>query len=100
MNGCPMTAVWQDAIDVYDMAVSAIRNQEPVTNRHELTNADRIRSMSDGELAVFMSEFKECGGGCLVGKGVKDCSGICATADTLRIWLQQPAERRKHENHT
>lgn len=58
----------------------------------QLTNADRIRAMSDEELASFLSEFKDCGGGCLVGKGVPDCSGLCATADTLGIWLQQPLE--------
>ena len=50
-----------------------------------MTNADKIRAMSDEELAEFLSEFKDCGGGCLVGKGIKDCSGICATAGTLGI---------------
>ena len=39
-----------------------------------LTNADRIRSMSDEELAEFLSDFKDCAGECLVGKGVKDCN--------------------------
>lgn len=57
-----------------------------------LTNADRIRAMSDEELAIFMSEFKDCGAGCLVGEGIKDCTGLCATVDTLMIWLQRPAE--------
>ena len=56
------------------------------------TNADRIRRMSDEELAVFLSDFKDCAGDCFVGKGIKDCSGICATSETLGIWLQQPAE--------
>ena len=60
------------------------------------TNADRIRAMSDEELAAFLSEFKDCGGGCLVGKGIKDCYGLCATANTLKIWLQQPAEEADH----
>lgn len=57
-----------------------------------MTNADRIRSMSDEELAEFLSDFKDCAKDCLVGKGVKDCSGICATSETLRMWLQQPEE--------
>lgn len=56
------------------------------------TNADRIRAMSDEELAEFLSDFKDCAKDCLVGKGVKDCSGICATSETLRMWLQQPEE--------
>ena len=57
-----------------------------------MTNADRIRAMSDEELGEFLSDFKDCAGDCLVGKGVKDCSAICATRKTLKIWLQQPAE--------
>lgn len=56
------------------------------------TNADHIRAMSDEELAEFLSDFKDCAGDCLVGRGVKDCSGICATKETLKMWLQQPAE--------
>ena len=57
-----------------------------------ITNADRIRSMSDEELAEFLSDFKDCAKDCLVGKGVKDCSEICATSEALRMWLQQPTE--------
>ena len=56
------------------------------------TNADVIRRMSDEEMAEFLADFKDCAGDCLVGKGVKDCSGICATRETLKMWLQQPAE--------
>jgi hypothetical protein len=48
--------------------------------------------MSDEELAEFLSDFKDCAKDCLVGKGVKDCRGICATSETLRMWLQQPEE--------
>ena len=28
LNGCPMTECWQKAIDVYDMAIYALRQQE------------------------------------------------------------------------
>lgn len=58
----------------------------------KLSNADRLRAMSDEELAEFLSDFKDCAGDCLVGRGVKDCSGICATRETLKMWLKQPAE--------
>lgn len=58
----------------------------------KLSNADHIRVMSDEELAEFLSDFKDCAGDCLVGKGVKDCSEICATRETLKMWLHQPAE--------
>ena len=56
------------------------------------SNADCLRATSDEELAEFLSDFKDCAGDCLVGRGVKDCSGICATRETLKMWLQQPAE--------
>ena len=56
------------------------------------TNADVIRRMSDEELAEFLADFKDCAGVCIVGKGVKDCSEICATKGTLETWLRQPAK--------
>ena len=37
LNGCPMTECWQKAIDVYDMAISALRQQE---QRHHKTEED------------------------------------------------------------
>ena len=46
LNGCPMTEYWQKAIDVYDMAISAIRKQEQQPNA-PLT-LDELRKM-DGE---------------------------------------------------
>lgn len=60
--------------------------------RKPMTNADFIRQMTDDELTEFLSDFKDCAGDCLVGKGVKECSGICATRETLKMWLQQPVE--------
>jgi hypothetical protein len=58
----------------------------------QAANSDIIRRMSDEELAEFLSDFKDCAGDCFVGKGVRDCSGICATSETLGIWLRQPAK--------
>ena len=56
------------------------------------TNADRIRSMSDEELAEFLCNFRSCDAdeyiceGC---KAAKYCrAGHAGTID----WLQQPAE--------
>ena len=57
--------------DAVDMAISALRQQETVTNRNglnePLTNAQKIRAMSDEELAKLlcctgwrMIERKEC----------------------------------------
>ena len=56
------------------------------------SNADRIRSMSDKELAMFLCDFRSCDAdeyiceGC---KAAKYCrAGHAGTID----WLQQPAE--------
>ena len=51
INGCPMTKCWQKAIDVYDMAISALRQQElfcEVTKKVEPLTLDELRKM-DGE---------------------------------------------------
>ena len=60
-----------------------------------MTNADRIRSMSDEELSVFLCEEFDCGS--------KSCPGLelCKTnegkANGLLKWLQRPAEKPKEE---
>ena len=57
------------------------------------TNADRIRSMSDEELSVFLCEEFDCGS--------ESCPGLelCKTnegkANGLLKWLQRPAEKPK-----
>ena len=70
--------------EAHRVAISALRKQETVTNRNEpLTNAQKIRSMTDEELAEFLIDLADDG--------------------NLRIreWLQQPAgEEDKHENYT
>ena len=75
--------------EALDMAVKAL---EDVTDKNvgKMTNADRIRSMSDEELAEFLDENAEY---CHV--------GLCKDGETCRIcclrWLQMPAEEDKHE---
>ena len=54
--------------EAHRVAISALRQQEPVSNRNEpLTNVQKIRSMTDEELAKLlcctgwrMIEQKEC----------------------------------------
>ena len=59
------------------------------------TNADRIRSMSDEELSVFLREEFDCGS--------ESCPGLelCKTnegkANGLLKWLQRPAEKPKED---
>ena len=58
--------------------------------REPMTNADRIRAMSDEELAVFLADAD-----------AEYCHvGLCKDGETCRIcclkWLQQPAEEDDH----
>ena len=57
-----------------------------------LTNADRIRAMSDEELAEFIKHIKVRAAFC---KAVKDNDAFEALCSAE--WLQQPAEEDKHE---
>ena len=66
-----------------------------------MTNADRIRAMSDEELAVWLcglfSVFT-CYTHC---PGFDLCNDSDEESNGLKKWLQQPAgEEGKHENHT
>ena len=58
----------------------------------EMTNADRIRAMSDEELAEFIKHIKVRAAFC---KAVKDNDAfeeLCSAE-----WLQQPAEEDDHD---
>ena len=65
--------------EALDIAVKALEDV-PDKDAGKMTNADRIRSMTDEELAEFLIDLADDG--------------------NLRIreWLQQPAEEDKHEN--
>ena len=71
--------------EALDMAVKAL---EDVTDKNvgKMTNADRIRSMTDEELANIV----ECPYGNPYFDEHLPCKGSCH--DCLLIWLQQPAE--------
>ena len=68
--------------EALDMAISALRQQEhfrEVTKKVEpLTNAQKIRAMSDEEFAEFLIDLADDG-------NLK-----------IREWLQQPAEEDDH----
>lgn len=57
-----------------------------------VTNADRIRSMSNEELAIFLCNFRSCDADEYICEGCKAAqycrAGHAGTID----WLQQPAE--------
>ena len=60
--------------DLFDEGGEDILHDKTVTDSHQMTNADRIRAMSDEELAEFLIDLADDG--------------------NLRIreWLQQPCE--------
>ena len=77
--------------EALDMAVKAL---EDVTDKNvgKMTNADRIRAMSDEELAEFIKHIKVRAVLC---KAVKDNDAFEALCSTE--WLQQPAEEDDHD---
>ena len=54
-----------------------------------MTNADRIRSMSDGELAQFLMDSFACSLNCPA-YDICDAEGACV--EFLAKWLQQEAD--------
>ena len=58
---------------------------------HRKSNADRIRTMSDEELAEMLFDYKECSKNCIMSNG-KHCYQICEEESVILNWLQQPAE--------
>ena len=76
--------------EALDMAVKAL---EDVTDKNvgKMTNADRIRAMSDEELAEFIKHIKVRAAFC---KAVKDNDAFEALCSAE--WLQQPAEEDDH----
>ena len=61
------------------------------------SNADRIRSMSDEELAMFLCDFRSCDADEYICEGCK-AAKYCRAGHTGTIdWLQQPAEEVDNE---
>ena len=56
-----------------------------------ITNADRIRTMSDEELAAMLFNYKECSKNCIMSNG-KHCYEVCDGESVILKWLRQPAE--------
>ena len=66
--------------------------QNAVDKYTRMTQADRIRSMSDEELAEFIRELNER---CLAGAGMVDCSNNTDCIDCKGVvleWLQSEVE--------
>ena len=55
----------------------------------QITNADKIRSMSDEELCKFLGEYKFCD---ICDEGCDSCTYNGDCDKRLFDWLKQPAE--------
>ena len=85
----------EDGLSYYealDMAISALRQQD-VTDKNveKMTKADRIRAMSDEELAEFISSIPLC-----VGEDEELNCEIDVCKECFLKWIQQPAEEDDH----
>ena len=76
--------------EALDMAVKAL---EDVTDKNveKMTNADRIRAMSDEELVEFIKNIKVRAVLCKAVKNNNAFEELCSAE-----WLQQPAEDDKN----
>lgn len=76
--------------EALDMAVKAL---EDVTDKNvgKMTNADRIRAMSDEELVEFIKNIKVRAALCKAVKNNDAFEELCSAE-----WLQQPAEENDH----
>ena len=84
-------------LEALDMAIAALRGQEG-KDTYVPTNADRIRAMSDEELALWI-----CGVYDIEEENGKFINGIIIPGyapHDIEEWLQQPAgEEDKHESN-
>ena len=61
------------------------------TNPSPQTNADKIRAMTDEELAEWLVEHVDCGEGCPVFRHLCHYTSECCEVDLLQ-WLQKEAD--------
>ena len=89
-----------DTLDeALDMAISALRQQETVTDSHKMTNANRIRAMSDEELVnLHYSSSAHCIASDPTVCDRHDFVGNLTPCEQCYLkWLQQPAEEADHD---
>ena len=99
---------WTNGRVISDISASQCPNHETVQEsgaylcgvlderKRKKTNADRIRSMSDEELASMLKDYKDCSKNCIISNG-KHCYQICEEESVLLKWLQQPAEEADND---
>ena len=89
-QACPYNTLNGCKVKEYGGVCQLTNTSQPITE-YRMTNADRIRSMSDEELASMLKDYKDCSKNCIISNG-KHCYQICEEESILLKWLQQPAE--------
>ena len=88
LDGCKVKA--------YGGVCQLTNTSQPITE-YKMTNADRIRSMTDEELAEFLCSFRSCDADEYICEGCKAAQYCCAGHTGTIDWLQQPAEEADNE---
>ena len=91
MRACHNCLHWDVCSVREDDIACGIYKPKEKRNVKPQTNADRIRAMSDEELASMLKDYKDCNKSCIISNG-KHCYQICEEESVLLKWLQQPAE--------
>ena len=89
-QACPYNTLDGCKVKEYGDICQLTNTVQPITE-YRMTNADRIRSMTDEELASMLKDYKDCSKNCIISNG-KHCYQICEEESVLLKWLQQPAE--------
>lgn len=85
-------AMYSTEFEFVSMAISALRQQD-VADKDvgKMTNAQKIRAMTDEELAEFIKHIKVRAALCKAVKNNDAFEELCSAE-----WLQQPAEEDDH----
>lgn len=92
-SDCPNDGFCDDCEKLFE-AIDCLGEYEDKAEQKPMTNADRIRAMTDEELANFLANPCECSVDTTI-DGHRECGNkLCI--QYLLEWLQQPAEEDKH----
>ena len=91
-QACPYNTLDGCEVKEYGGVCQLTNTAQPITE-YRMTNADRIRSMSDEELAMFLCNFRSCDADEYICEGCKATQYCRAGHEGTIDWLQQPAEK-------
>ena len=90
-QACPYNTLNGCKVKEYGGVCQLTNTSQPITE-YRMTNADRIRNMTNEELAMFLCNFRSCDADEYICEGCK-AAKYCRAGHTGTIdWLQQPAK--------